>query len=102
MFYWVWIAASTAILVPFGIASLRGWSAPWAVTTSARVATARGAAAFVLYVSCLTPAVMGLAGVPSDDLLALRIAAGPLLILCALGVVIGASIADRRGARRGT
>ncbi|MFF1420446.1 hypothetical protein [Streptomyces sp. NPDC058280] len=98
-FYWVWIAASTTVLVPLVIASLRGWSPRWAGTSSPRVATARGAAALALYMSCLTPAIMGLAGVPGDELLALRIVAGPLLILGALALVVGAATAERRARR---
>ncbi|MFE9042564.1 hypothetical protein ACFYOG_16820 [Streptomyces sp. NPDC007818] len=44
----------------------------------------------------MTPAVLGLAGVPGDELLLLRIAAGPFLTLVAVGLTLWAYAADRR------
>ncbi|MER6996633.1 hypothetical protein [Streptomyces sp. NPDC000410] len=96
----VWIVLCTAGLVPIGIASLRGWAPRWARDCGARVTRARGIAAFTLYAGSLTPAVLSLAGVPGDELVPLRIAAGPLLILAATVLVLWASVTDRREASR--
>ncbi|MGW6563919.1 hypothetical protein [Streptomyces sp. NPDC054975] len=96
----VWIVLCTVGLVPIGIASLRGWAPRWARDSSARVTRARGIAAFTLYAGSLTPAVLSLAGVPGDELIALRIAAGPLLILAAMVLVLWASVTDRRDTAR--
>ncbi|MFG2836970.1 hypothetical protein ACGFYE_18430 [Streptomyces zaomyceticus] len=82
--------------MPIGIASLRGWAPRWARDSSTRVTKARGIAAFALYAGSLTPAVLSLAGVPGDELIPLRIAAGPLLILAATVLVVWASVTDRR------
>ncbi|MEV6163314.1 hypothetical protein AB0L71_15535 [Streptomyces sp. NPDC052052] len=98
-FYWVWIAAYTAVLLPLAIASLRGWSPRWVGDRSVRAARARGVAACAIYASGLAPAVMGLAGVPDDGMLALRIAAGPCLLLGALALVARTSAAVRRARR---
>ncbi|MBG0852756.1 hypothetical protein I2W78_13125 [Streptomyces spinoverrucosus] len=96
MFHTLWIVMSTLVLVPLGVASLRGWTPRWSPAMSARVTKARGAAAFMIYGASLTPAVLGLAGVPADGLLLLRITAGPLLLLIAVGVVVWASLPGLR------
>ncbi|MFF9016552.1 hypothetical protein ACF09C_26730 [Streptomyces sp. NPDC014870] len=96
MFHALWIVMSTLVLVPLGVASLRGWTPRWSPATSARVTKARGIAAFMIYGASLTPAVLGLAGVHGDELLPLRIAGGPLLLLIAVGVVVWASLPGPR------
>ncbi|MFG2334310.1 hypothetical protein ACGFMM_32570 [Streptomyces sp. NPDC048604] len=100
MFQVVWIVLCTASLVPIGIASLRGWTPRWVRGCSARVTRARGIAAFTLYAGSLTPAVLSLAGVPGDELVPLRITAGPLLILAATILVLWASVTERRDTSR--
>ncbi|MBX9427488.1 hypothetical protein [Streptomyces lateritius] len=99
MFHTLWIVTSTLALVPLGVASLRGWSPRWSPAAPARATTARGIAAFALYGSCLTPAILGLAGVPGDELLLLRVVAGPLLMLAALGLAVRASRRADTGTR---
>ncbi|WP_327165518.1 hypothetical protein [Streptomyces zaomyceticus] len=96
MFQIVWIVLSTAILVPLGVAFLRGWTPSWSPSSDARVTRARGIAALTLYVGSLTPAILSLVGVPGDELLPLRIAGGPLLVLAAVALMMWASFADRR------
>ncbi|MEJ8658789.1 hypothetical protein [Streptomyces sp. MS1.AVA.4] len=100
MFQVAWIVLCTACLVPIGIASLRGWAPRRVRDASARVTRARGIAAFTLYAGSLTPAVLSLAGVPGDELIPLRIAAGPLLVLAATVLVLWASVTDRRDTSR--
>ncbi|MFB7224838.1 hypothetical protein [Streptomyces sp. NPDC056227] len=51
---------------------------------------------FMFYGVSRTPALLGLAGVPADELLLLRITAGSLLPLVAVGVVVRTSLAGPR------
>ncbi|MFI8323862.1 hypothetical protein [Streptomyces sp. NPDC085529] len=85
-------------MVPLGIAYLRGWAPRWTPGSTRRAARARGAAALALYAGAMTPAVLGLAGVPADRLLPLRIVAGPCLTLVAIGLTLWAYAVDRRPA----
>ncbi|WP_338491790.1 hypothetical protein [Streptomyces sp. SJL17-4] len=92
----LWIVMSTLVFVPLAVASLRGWTPRWAPAMSTRVAKARGLAASMIYGASLTPALLGLARVPADELLPLRITAGPLLLLVAVGIVVWTSLAGSR------
>lgn len=97
MFNVIWITAATLTLVPLAIACLRGWSPAWmGGPTTQKLAKARGIAAFAIYGSALTPAVLALLGVPDDELLALRIILGPILLAAVLLLVLRTTIQERR------
>ncbi|MEU1304065.1 hypothetical protein [Streptomyces shenzhenensis] len=97
MFNWFWIACWTLIWLPLSIAFLRGWAPAWIRGRSSRRSIqARGVAGLLLFTSALIPAVLGLGGVSHDDFLLLRLAGGPILILCALALLIGSAVANRR------
>ncbi|KUH40580.1 MULTISPECIES: hypothetical protein [Streptomyces] len=98
-FHWAWLVAATLALVPLAVASLRGWAPRWVRPTGPRSTKARGIAALTVWVGAITPAVLGLAGVPGDELLVLRVVAGPLLICGAFALLVRASLADRRRSR---
>ncbi|MFJ5708396.1 hypothetical protein [Streptomyces sp. NPDC093105] len=100
MFQILWIFLCTATLLPLGIAYLRGWTPGRSRGSDPRATRARGVAALALYGSSMTPAVLSLAGIPGDELLALRITAGPILILTAVALIFWAHAAERRSADR--
>ncbi|MET9134596.1 hypothetical protein [Streptomyces antibioticus] len=101
VFLWCWIGLFTAVLLPFGIAMLRGW-APKRVR--ARYSPARirvnGVAALLLCVGGLVPPVAELAGLPREAAGILLSAITPQLVFLSLGLQGGAALSDwftRRG-----
>ncbi|MFG3656652.1 hypothetical protein [Streptomyces sp. NPDC047706] len=102
VFLWCWIGLFTAVLLPLGIAMLRGWApkrarARW---SSPRIRV-QGVSALVLYVGGLVPAVAELAGVSPEALDLLRSATTPHLLFLSLGLQGGAALSDRFARRTG-
>jgi hypothetical protein len=83
-FHGYWIAVWTTTVLPAAVASLRGWSPPWARAETSRRRTARGHALLLTYGAALSPSLLALGGVPWDGWIPLRIATGPLLLVAAL------------------
>ncbi|MFC9914996.1 hypothetical protein [Streptomyces sp. NPDC127197] len=95
VFFWCWIGVSTALLLPFGVALLRGWAprrARWH-WSSARTRV-QGVAALVLYVGSLVPAVLRLSDMPREDADLLLSSFTPALLFLALGLQGGAALSD--------
>ncbi|MGC9538313.1 hypothetical protein [Streptomyces sp. UG1] len=101
VFLWISIGLFTLVLLPFGIAMLRGWS-PMRVRARCSPARIRvnGVAALVLWVGGLVPLVAGLAGLPREAASTLLAAITPPLVFLSLGLQLGAALSDwfaRRG-----
>ncbi|MEU2915875.1 hypothetical protein ACFYM3_26605 [Streptomyces massasporeus] len=100
VFLWCWIGVFTAVLLPLGIAMLRGWApkrarARW---SPARIRV-QGVSALVLYVGGLVPPVAELAGMPGEAADILRSATSPHLLFLSLGLQAGAALTDWFGRR---
>lgn len=100
VFLWCWIGLFTAVLLPLGIAMLRGWAPKRARTrwSPARIRV-QGVSALVLYVGGLVPAVADLAGMPSEAADILLSATAPHLMFLSLGLQGGAALSDWFGRR---
>ncbi|QOV36903.1 hypothetical protein IM697_44390 [Streptomyces ferrugineus] len=100
VFAWCWIGVFTAVLLPMGIAMLRGWApkrmrARW---SPARIRV-HGVSALVLYVGGLVPPVADLAGMSQEAADILRSATTPHLLFLSLGLQGGAALSDWFGRR---
>ncbi|GAA3370850.1 hypothetical protein GCM10020367_19130 [Streptomyces sannanensis] len=101
IFHWVWLAVWTALVLPFGIALLRGRAPAWLRQRSTvRGIRMRGVACLMLYGSALAPSLLTLTGSAADEHLVLRIVTGPALVLAAIAVFVAAGYADRRDRTR--
>lgn len=100
VFLWCWIGLFTAVLLPLGIAMLRGWAPKRARTrwSPARIRV-QGVSALVLYVGGLVPAVADLAGMPSEAADILLSATAPHLMFLSFGLQGGAALSDWFGRR---
>ncbi|KUO21332.1 hypothetical protein [Streptomyces dysideae] len=100
VFLWCWIGLFTAVLLPLGIAMLRGWAPKRARRqwSPARIRV-QGVAVLVLYVGGLVRAVAELAGMPSEAADLLLFATGPQLVFLSLGLQGGAALTDWFGRR---
>lgn len=100
VFLWCWIGLFTAVLLPLGIAMLRGWAprrarARW---SPARIRV-QGVAVLLLYVGGLVPAVAELSGMPPEAADLLLAATAPHLLFLSLGLQGGAALTDWFGRR---
>lgn len=100
VFLWCWIGLFTAVLLPLGIAMLRGWApkrarARW---SPARIRV-QGVSTLVLYVGGLVPAVADLAGMSREAADILQSATTPHLLFLSLGLQGGAALSDWFGRR---
>ncbi|MFJ7178343.1 hypothetical protein ACIQXA_18485 [Streptomyces massasporeus] len=100
VFQWCWIGLFSAVLLPLGIAMLRGWApsrarARW---SPARIRV-QGVSALVLYVGGLVPAVAELTGMPREAADILLAATAPHLVFLSLGLQGGAALSDWFGRR---
>lgn len=100
VFLWCWIGLFTVVLLPLGIAMLRGWAPRRARTrwSPARIRV-HGVSALVLYVGAVVPAVAELAGMPREAADILRSATSPQLLFLSLGLQGGAALTDWFGRR---
>ncbi|MCK8433552.1 hypothetical protein G3I77_11025 [Streptomyces sp. D2-8] len=100
VFLWCWIGLFTAVLLPLGIAMLRGWAPNRARTrwSPARIRV-QGVSALVMYVGGLVPAVADLAVMPREAADILLSATAPHLVFLSLGLQGGAALSDWFGRR---
>ncbi|MFJ4790069.1 hypothetical protein [Streptomyces sp. NPDC088794] len=100
VFLWCWIGLFTVVLLPLGIAMLRGWAPKRArVRWSPARIRVQGVSALVLYVGALVPPVAELAGMPAEAADILRSATSPHLLFLSLGLQGGAALTDWFGRR---
>ncbi|MFC8239861.1 hypothetical protein [Streptomyces chartreusis] len=100
VFLWCWIGLFTAVLLPLGIAMLRGWApkrarARW---SPARIRV-QGVSVLVLYVGGLVRAVADLVGMSREAADILLFGTGPHLVFLSLGLQGGAALSDWFGRR---
>jgi len=103
-FWWCCIGLTTVVLLPSGVAMLRGWTPSRARGRwSPERVRVQGVSVLVWYLGSLVPPVLRLSGLPretADDVLS---AACPSLFFLALGFQGGAALCDwfeRRGVRQ--
>ncbi|GEC10014.1 hypothetical protein SSP24_76690 [Streptomyces spinoverrucosus] len=102
VFLWCWIGLFTAVLLPLGIAMLRGWAPKRARTqwSPARIRV-QGVSALVLYGGGLLPAVADLTAMPREAADLLLSMTTPHLVFLSLGLQGGAALSDWFGRRTG-
>ncbi|MFE7763867.1 hypothetical protein [Streptomyces sp. NPDC057438] len=102
VFLWCWIGLFTGVLLPLGIAMLRG-GAPRRARTRWSPARTRvqGVAVLVLYGGGMVPAVADLAGMLREAADILLSATSPHLLFLILGLQGGAALSDWFGRRTG-
>ncbi|MDW4911252.1 hypothetical protein RB628_39660 [Streptomyces sp. ADMS] len=100
VFLWCWVGLFTVVLLPLGIAMLRGWAPKRARTrwSPARIRV-QGVSVLVLYVGGMVPPVAELAGMPGEAADLLRSATTPHLLFLSLGLQGGAALTDWFGRR---
>ncbi|WNZ09868.1 hypothetical protein [Streptomyces sp. 11x1] len=102
VFLWCWIGLFTAVLLPLGIAMLRGWAPRRARTRWSPARTrVQGVAVLVLYGGGVVPAVADLAAMPREAADLLLSATSPHLVFLSLGLQGGAALSDWFGRRTG-
>ncbi|MEU7278504.1 hypothetical protein AB0A69_06905 [Streptomyces sp. NPDC045431] len=95
MFYWLWMAFWSAIMLPLAAAFLAGRGPGWIRRQSTPGGLkVKGIAALVLYLGLLVPSLTALSGMPAESANLLRMALVPMAVFVAQGLILGATLCD--------
>ncbi|MET9803561.1 hypothetical protein [Streptomyces sp. NPDC006368] len=96
MFYWLWMAFWSAIMLPLAAAFLAGRVPGWIRRQSTLGGLkVKGIAALVLYLGLLVPPLTALSGMPAENANLLRMALVPMTVFAAQGLIVGAALCER-------
>ncbi|GGT59632.1 hypothetical protein GCM10010271_73620 [Streptomyces kurssanovii] len=96
IFQWLWIAVSTAVMLPLAAALMAGRVPRWMRRDSTLGGLkVKGIAAFVLYAGLLVPPVTALSGMGPEAAELVRMALLPMAVFGGHGLILGATLCDR-------
>lgn len=96
IFQWLWIAVSSAVMLPLAAALMAGRVPRWMRRDSTPGGLkVKGIAAFVLYAGLLAPPVTTLSGMRPEAAELVRMVLVPITVFGGHGLILGATLCER-------